>query len=166
MMGILVFVISFILTFLSSGCRMSNETGITYDVTLLAVGDNLYHNRVYEKGYNSTTGIYNFDENYIEIKEFLTKYDLKVVNQETVFVDDYSLIDTFPRFGTPKEVGDALVKAGFNVVLGANNHSWDKGLVGVKSTINYWNNFKEVTFTGIYDDKSLADNITVIEKTI
>lgn len=133
-----------------------------YDVSLLAVGDNLYHSTVYKKGYKD--GIYNFDFVYENLKELISSYDLAVINQETVFVDDYANVSSYPCFGTPKECGDALINAGFDVVLGATNHSYDKRESGVLSTVNYWKQHPEITFVGMYDNEEDFKNVTIVEK--
>lgn len=135
-----------------------------FEISIVAVGDNLYHKNVYNKGFDEKNKKFNFEANYENISEFIKGYDISVINQETVFVDEYSKIDTYPRFGTPKECGDAIIKANFNVVLGANNHSWDKGLDGVHTTINYWKNFPNVCFTGMYGTRDENNIVTVIEK--
>lgn len=141
-----------------------NDHSASSEVSLIAVGDNLYHKKIYSRGYDAKTRTYDFKENYKYISELLDQYDLKVVNQETVFVDDYRLLATYPRFGTPKECGDALVNAGFNVILGANNHSWDKGIAGVKSTVKYWSEVPDVHFIGMQTDAVQFNTVPIIEK--
>lgn len=132
-----------------------------YDVSLMAVGDNLYHSTVYKKGYKEDK--YNFDFVYDNLKEKISSYDLAIINQETVFVDDYSNVSSYPCFGTPKECGDALINAGFDVVLGATNHSYDKRESGVLSTVNYWREHPEITFIGMYDNEEDYKNVTIVE---
>lgn len=133
-----------------------------YNVSLLAVGDNLYHSTVYKKGY--TENGYNFDFIYENLQELISSYDLSVINQETVLVDDYSKVSSYPCFGTPKECGNALINAGFDVVLGATNHSYDKKESGVLSTVNFWKQYPDITFIGMYDNEEDYKNITIVEK--
>lgn len=50
-----------------------------------------------------------------------------MIDQETVFAPDHNSVSTYPSFATPEEVGDAIIKAGFNVVESATNHVDDYG---------------------------------------
>ena len=45
-----------------------------------------------------------------------------MINQETVLTTDHDAVSSYPSFATPTEVGDAIVKAGFDVVESATNH--------------------------------------------
>ena len=56
----------------------------------------------------------------------------------------------FPYFNSPTEVGDAIAKAGFNVVLQASNHSADQGIQGINNCINFWSKYPDVLMTGIF----------------
>ena len=44
-------------------------------------------------------------------------------DQETVFAPSHDAVSTYPSFATPQEVGDAIIKAGFDVVESATNLS-------------------------------------------
>lgn len=133
-----------------------------YNVSIMAVGDNLYHSPIYKKGYIDNT--YNFDFVYENITDFINSYDIAIVNQETVLVDDYSKISSYPCFGTPIECGDALINAGFDVFLGATNHSYDKKEYGVLSTVNYFRQHPQVTYLGLHDSVEDYETIRIIEK--
>ena len=62
-------------------------------------------------------------------------------------------------------MADAIANAGFDVVLHASNHTFDKGLNGVKETLAYWNeNFKNVKVLGIHDSIEDYENIDIVEK--
>ena len=49
-------------------------------VSLVAVGDNLIHNTIYE----AQEPPYDFRENYSDFKEFVQGFDLAFINQETI----------------------------------------------------------------------------------
>ncbi len=49
-------------------------------------------------------------------------------------------ISSYPSFATPQEVGDAVVKAGFDVIETATNHIDDFGLDLIKEELQYWEN--------------------------
>ena len=49
-------------------------------------------------------------------------------------MDDPGDYSDFPRFGTPIEVGQAVIKAGFDIVTCATNHALDKGTEAIDLT--------------------------------
>ncbi|MGN1098371.1 MAG: CapA family protein [Clostridia bacterium] len=135
-------------------------------IEIAAVGDNLMHMPVINSG-RTDTG-YNFDGLYESMKKYLEGMDIKAVNQETVFINDPSRYSGYPSFGGPSAVGDSLVKAGFNVIQQASNHSYDKGTDGLNDTIAYWKT-QPVTLLGVNEtpeealsvDKFTKDGFTV-----
>ena len=90
-------------------------------VTLMALGDDLIHNCVYWSA-QTPEGGYDFTSFFDDIRPTVQQYDLACINQETILVKDRNLIESYPVFGSPIEVADALADAGFNVVTFASNH--------------------------------------------
>ena len=133
-------------------------------VTIMAVGDNLFHQRMIDQGLQSG-GSFDYSRIYAELKDTIEAADVRIINQETILTSDRSLWAGYPNFGTPLEVGDAVVGAGFNVITTATNHSYDKGTAGMKSTVKYWKKQakKGVLMTGMYDSQEAYDTITVGE---
>lgn len=136
------------------------EENPSVTIEIAAVGDNLMHMPLIRSAQTDTG--YNFDSFYENIKLYLANADIKVINQETVFIDDPSRFSGYPSFGGPSAVGDALVKAGFNVIEQASNHSYDKGEDGLAYTYSYWKS-QPVTLLGINnspDDALRVDKFT------
>lgn len=129
-------------------------------VSLVAVGDNLYHTSIMNMGKNRNG--FNYDFMYEKISPYIKEYDIAVVNQETPLVS--SNYSSYPCFGTPKEVGNALIKAGFNLFLTATNHSMDKNVKGIYSTMNFFKNKKDITFIGTNDSFEKYNEVKIIEK--
>lgn len=134
----------------------------TYTVELIAVGDNLIHTGIISAGKNSD-GTYNYDFMYENILNEISDADVKIINQETMFVKDRSQYSGYPTFGSPYEIGDAIINAGFNVVTHATNHSYDKGETGILNTTSYWKEHPEVLMTGVYDSQEAYDTISIME---
>lgn len=133
-------------------------------VTLMAVGDDLIHNTIYWSA-EQEDGSYDFTPIYEEISKITAAYDLACINQETILVNDPALYANYPAFGTPVQVGDALVQAGFDVVTCATNHCYDKLDTGILDTTAFWReNYPEVTLLGIHDSQQDADTLRVVEK--
>lgn len=101
-------------------------------VSIIAFGDQLLHIPVIRRGLK--TGDYSYM--YDNIAEEVGSYDVACLNQETVYVADYGLISDYPRFGSPKEVADAVKQAGFDVVNLANNHALDKNMYGIDCSLD------------------------------
>ncbi|MDO5292612.1 MAG: CapA family protein [bacterium] len=137
--------------------------GEEHEVSLLAVGDDLIHTQVISSG-KRNDGTYNFDHLYKNLKGDISNADIAVVNQETVLGGKSLGYSGYPTFNSPTEVGDALVKAGFDVVLQATNHSMDKGEKGLQNTLDYWKTKKGITVLGANETKKEQDTVKVVEK--
>lgn len=132
-------------------------------VTLLAVGDNLIHREVVLSGKQSD-GSYQFDHLYSNLMDEISAADIAIVNQETILGGSDFAYTGYPNFNSPTEIGDALIGAGFDVVLQATNHTMDMGQKGVMNTLDYWETHPEITVLGIHRTKKDREKVTVIEK--
>ena len=133
------------------------------ELHLLAVGDNLMHMGIVKSGLQED-GSYNFDFEFEDIAPFLDKADIAIINQETPLAGNQLGFSGYPAFNSPTEVGDAIAKAGFNVVLGATNHAYDQKLKGLISFADFFaENHPEVTLCGIHGTLPEADSDSVTE---
>ena len=135
----------------------------TYNLSLIAVGDNLIHSPIYKKA-KQADGSYDFSSMYANIKDTIQSYDLAVINQETIYVNDEVNVSSYPCFGTPSSMGDTLVDVGFDVILNATNHTWDKRSTGYENTINFWKKYPEITTLGIHEDENDFNTVDIVEK--
>lgn len=134
------------------------------EVNLMMIGDMLVHEGVYKSGLQSD-GSYNFDHLFKNILSDISSADIRIVNQETILGGLELGLSGYPCFNSPYELGDSIVKAGFNVVLHATNHTIDKGLKGAQNCINYWKTkHPETTVLGLNDSEEEASNIYVYNK--
>lgn len=132
-------------------------------VSLVAVGDNLIHNSVLKSGrINDST--YNFDRLFDVMRDDFQEADIAIINQETILGGDFRPYDGYPNFNSPNELGDAIVKSGFDVVLQASNHTLDVGTQGVLNCIEYWKKQDDITYLGINDSQEDRETIRVIER--
>lgn len=131
------------------------------DITLMAVGDNLLHMGIVKTGAQDD-GSRNYDFLFTDISDMLAAAQVKIINQETILGGNDLGFSGFPRFNSPTEVADAIVKAGFNVVLHASNHSADQGITGLLGCRSYWDAFPEVLVTGIHDTEEDAAQLPLI----
>lgn len=67
-------------------------------------------------------------------------------------------------FNSPQEIGDSLVKAGFDWISQASNHSLDAGEDGVISAMNFWDKYPDVVTTGINRNKEEGNRLRILER--
>ncbi len=120
-----------------------------YQLSMIMGGDALYHTGAYQDGKQSD-GSYNYDDQLSYIAPIVSKYDLAYYNQETILGGTELGLSSYPTFNSPQEVGDAFVKAGFNLVSLANNHTLDKGTKAVLNSAKYWSKQSNVMTAGSY----------------
>ena len=80
---------------------------------------------------------FDFKPVYKYVKQYLDSSDITIANLETVIAGNKFKYSGYPLFNSPPEFVSALKYAGFNLITTANNHALDKGVVGLKSTIEY-----------------------------
>ena len=134
-----------------------------YDIELMMVGDNLLHQSIVDSGLQED-GSYNYDMLFEDIAPFLEAAEISIINQETIFGGDHLEFTGYPAFNSPTAVGDAIVKAGFDVVLFASNHVSDKGYSGMEYCIDFWEQtYPDTIITGMQKDAEAANEIETIE---
>lgn len=134
------------------------------EVSLVMVGDMLMHTPVNESGVKEDGSI-NFDHLFTYTGDSIKEADIALVNQETLLGGTELGISGYPRFNTYKELGDALVKTGFDVILHATNHALDRGKEGVLATTAFWQEtYPELAVLGMQDNPKKQQEIYVYEK--
>ena len=127
-------------------------------IDLVMIGDMLMHMSVVNSG-KKEDGTYNYDHLYEHVKDRISGADLAMVNQETILGDDGKEYSGYPNFLSPTAVGDAEVKAGFDVILQATNHALDQGAQGVINNISFWKTtYPQIRYLGIHDSKEDQEN--------
>ncbi len=104
--------------------------------TIAATGDMLMHKPVFDTALQSD-GSYNFDYIFNYLSEYSHAADYAIANLETTLcgtTNGYPY-KGYPQFNCPDEIVDGLRDAGFDMLLTANNHSYDTGQVGYFRTI-------------------------------
>ena len=105
------------------------------EISFVAFGDNIIHEPIYRYGLQQEEG---FSFLYENINDIISDSDVSIINQETPLTDDSAMYGDYPRFGTPMEVGEAIVDAGFDVVTSATNHAMDRGVDGIDFTKSFF----------------------------
>ncbi len=126
-------------------------------VSFCAVGDNLIHDVIYQQA--RTADGYDFSGKYSGVADVIAAADVAVINQETLICNDMYPPSNYPRFNTPKALGDHMIDIGFDIFTIANNHCLDYGEEGIGHTLDYWNS-RDVVMAGVYrkgDDRIRLD---------
>ena len=115
---------------------MPDPEHVVSTATILSTGDLVMHIPVINTGLQND-GSYNFDSIFRYITDYVSAADYSIANLETTFAgttNGYSY-SGYPNFNCPDALADATKKAGFDMLLTANNHSYDTTLVGFKRTL-------------------------------
>jgi len=118
--------------------KVENEKGdgkvkVVSTANILNTGDILIHDSLLE-GASNSDGTYDFSKSFAYVNKTISKVDFAVCNLEVTFGGTTRKYSSFPLFNTPDSLADALKNAGFDLLLTANNHSYDTGLSGLKRT--------------------------------
>lgn len=141
-----------------------NDEETTKTLTLSMVGDILLHAPVSRSGLQKD-GTYNYDYLFKYIQKKVKKADVAMLNEEVLLAGASFGISGYPQFNGRFEVGDAIEKAGFDVILHATNHSMDKGKSGLLSDLNHWKTaHPDLKVVGMYRTKKESEKITYVKK--
>lgn len=118
---------------------------VIYTATVGAMGDLLMHKPLFDSQYSAEvyqSGEYNFDSIFKYIQEDVSALDYAVVNLETTLAGKgngypYS---GYPSFNCPDDLVDSVKTTGFDMMLTANNHSYDTNIKGYKRTLEVVHN--------------------------
>lgn len=103
-------------------------------VTVGATGDYLIHTPIITS-YRGADGSYDFSDIFKYVTEYYNKFDYFVGNLEVTFGKDYTNYKgTGAIFNCPDSLADALKNAGVDMLLTANNHSYDTSSFGFHRT--------------------------------
>lgn len=130
--------------------------------TVSSVGDMLMHLSVINAGYDETTNTYDLNHIFSYISDYTTSADLMVGNLETTLagLDNGYQYSGYPSFNCPDSVIDAMKSAGFDLVLTANNHSYDTRSVGFKRTLEVIKD-RKLSYLGTKLDAEEKDYVIV-----
>ena len=134
------------------------EVYVEPEINILMVGDILLHDNVQESG-KLSDGTYNYDHLFANVAEDIQEADIAIANQEVILGGTEIGLYGYPNFNGPYEVGDALGKAGFNVILHATNHTLDRGKTALVNCMNFWKtNHADVAVLGVFESQEAYDN--------
>ncbi len=116
------------------------------------VGDIMVHSSEITAAYNPEIKSHDFTDFFAPVKPLLQASDLLIGNLETTLAGPKSGYTGYPLFNAPEVLAVNLKEAGFDVLTTANNHSLDRGVDGILSTIRYLDE-AELLHTGTFATK-------------
>lgn len=105
------------------------------EAVVTVIGDIMSHKPVINAGL--IDGTYCYDEIFQYITDYTSQADFAIANLETTLAGteggyEYS---GYPQFNCPDAIVDAMKAAGFDMLLTANNHSYDTRAYGLNRTL-------------------------------
>ena len=98
-----------------------------------ATGDTLLHNSVLSGAWNGSE--YDFTESFKAVAPYWSELDYMIANLEvTLGGEEYGDFSGYPSFNAPDTIVRDLKSAGVDMLLTANNHSYDTGAWGFLRT--------------------------------
>jgi poly-gamma-glutamate synthesis protein (capsule biosynthesis protein) len=116
-------------TITESSTTVSNNVAIT----MAFVGDILPHSPLVARAQRNDEG---FSPMFDDIAPLISAADLAICHLETPIAPEGESLSTFPFFGVPATITAAIAKAGFDRCSTASNHTYDRGVKGIDTTIN------------------------------
>lgn len=123
-------------------------------VKCLFVGDMMQHGGQIEGAYNKKHDTYDYRDCFQFIKPLVKQADIAIANLEVTHAG--KPYKGYPQFSAPPQYSEAIVDAGFNVIITANNHSCDGGGKGVIKTLDALDALG-VKHTGTFRNKAERD---------
>lgn len=123
----------------------------TYTSTLLIGGDIVLHSPFYDSTtYLTENGTYDFNPVFTYMQDTYKAADFTVLDLEAAITEDY--FSGYPLFRVPETILPTLSQNGIDMILLANNHIYDAGDSGLKSTLNALDKYT-TTYLGIKKSK-------------
>ncbi len=139
----LFFICLLVLLVCMSAYGQKNDTSLT----LLFTGDIMVHDDQLKSAWYPDDSAWNFHVWFEDVQDILQSADFCIGNlEQPLGVKPYK---GYPSFGSPGVLAEDLKKAGFNVLLTANNHAFDRRSKGLKKTIEILDSLK-IQHTGTF----------------
>lgn len=100
-------------------------------------GDVLIHSQLYRRALDNTGGNgYDFTPMFAAIKPFIESVDYAICHLEVPTAPVGQNPSTFPLYGAPSEILDAVAGAGYDRCSTASNHTVDGGVESIDTTVS------------------------------
>lgn len=129
------------------------------EINITVVGDLLFESPYYKAIDSGEDKELYFNR----VKKYFSSDDLSIGNMEVVIGNDgLEVSGDGYNFCAPSYIGDLVNTLDFEVLSTANNHSFDRGILGIESTINYFRNNTDIVTVGTYNNKEDRENYRIL----
>lgn len=98
------------------------------------------------------------------VKKYFEEDDLSIGNMEVVIGNDSLKVSGEGyNFCAPEYIGDLVSSLDFEVLGTANNHSYDRGIEGINSTLDYFKNNSDILTVGTYKSLEDRDKLNILD---
>lgn len=105
-------------------------------LSVSGTGDILPHSPLWSQAVSNAGGVgYDFAPMFADIAPVIGFADLAICHLETPIVPVGEALSTYPVYGVPVEVTNAIGGAGFDRCSTASNHTFDRGVAGIDRTV-------------------------------
>jgi len=131
-------------------------------ISFAVVGDLMCHSTQYKYA-KTVDGSFNFNNVFKFVKPVFDTTDVVIGNLETVTAGDSIGYKGYPVFNSPDEFVEGLKNAGFDILVTANNHCYDKRQFGLKRTIDVIKK-NNLEYSGTFFSEKDADSLRIYKK--
>lgn len=132
-------------------------------LSICVCGDIMMHAGQIENAQGSK-GEYDFSSCFRYIRDIVGNADISIANMEFPMAGEP--FTGYPEFSAPDRIAEDVASAGFDVMLAANNHIFDKGSAGAARTLMVYRRLKEehgIDMTGLAENQEDAERINPLE---
>ena len=132
-------------------------------LVLVFAGDIMGHDTQIDGAYIDSSNSYNYEPTFRYIKDYIESADIAIGNLEVTLAGPP--FKGYPQFSSPDALAAEAKKAGFDILVTANNHSADRGSKGIDRTIKVLDSL-EIVHAGTFiseEDRMLRYPL-IIEK--
>lgn len=128
-------------TTVTANTSTTTDTSKLISFTLAVSGDTLPHSQLWAGAQRNSDragnpNSYDFRPMFARVKPLISSVDLAICHLETPIAPFGEPLSTYPFFGVPLEIADALADAGYDRCSTASNHTMDRGTAGIDTTLN------------------------------
>ncbi|MBN1415934.1 MAG: CapA family protein [Bacteroidales bacterium] len=152
-----IFLLAFLLTILHP-CHPQHSD--TTSLTLVFAGDIMGHDEQINGAWDESAKSYNYEPTFRYIRPFIEQADIAIGNLEVTLAG--SPYGGYPQFSSPDELAGAAFKAGFDVMIQANNHALDRGKKGFERTLSVLDSLNLLHTGTFLNDLDRAKNYPLI----
>ena len=151
--GFKFYITLFLILFLfHSNLLIKAQSSDTSVLKIVFAGDIMGHDGQIEGAYIDSTGGYDYEPTFRYVKPYLQSADIAVGNLEVTLAG--SPYKGYPQFSSPDSLAIEAEKAGFDILINANNHALDGGTKGFNRTLTVLDNLK-IIHTGTFLNDSI-----------